>query len=98
MRRRRLKDMEEAEEVKQLVSELDYYAKQVDSIGTILLDLAKAKKRNQKLFAKAANVYQLLILDMTEIYNEIKHLYQWTARKPRPSGQGVRQTTTGQGT
>lgn len=68
--------MEAKEEIEKLVGELDYYTQQVDSVGTVLVDFAKSNKKHQGLISEASDTYQLLTLDVVEIYNAIKRVYR----------------------
>lgn len=68
--------MEPEEEVGRLVGELEYYAQQADAIGTVLVELLKAKRKHQGLISEAADTYQLLTLDIVEIYNAFKRAYR----------------------
>lgn len=73
---RDIRFVEAEEEISRLVSELEYYTQQVDSIGGVLVDLTRSKKKHQGLISEASDTYQLLTLDVVEIYNAIKRVYR----------------------
>ncbi len=70
--------------VKRLLEELAYYAQQLDAVGSVLVDVARAKPPHPQLAEETAETYRLLTMDLVEIYNLLKrahrHAYSLGAR------------------
>jgi hypothetical protein len=72
--------MEPEEEAEKLVEELGCYAQQADAVGSVLVDLLESKRKHQGLIAEASDTYQLLTLDIVEIYNAFKRVCKKAGR------------------
>lgn len=66
------------QDIESLLEDLNYYAHQLDVVGAVLVDLAPAARRHQALLVEASEVYQLLTIDLIEIYNALKRAYRST--------------------
>lgn len=59
-----------------ILEDLGYYAHQLDVVGSVLVDLIRSRSRHPQLVEEAAEVYQLLTLDIIEIYGTLKRVYR----------------------
>lgn len=64
--------------IKRLLDELAYYAQQLDTIGTILVDVVRAKLPYPQLAEETSEAYRLLTMDLVEIYNLLKRAHRHT--------------------
>lgn len=58
--------------LQRLLEELDYYISQLDSVGTVLVDLVRAKRKYPEFLVEAGEAYEFLTFDLSDIYNALK--------------------------
>lgn len=63
-------------DLKRLVGELEYYAGQLDVIGGVLVDLVRSPRKHKNLIMETGELYQLLAIDLVDIYHSIKRSYR----------------------
>lgn len=59
-----------------ILEDLSYYTEQLDVVGGVLVDLVQSKRKHAALLSEASKTYQLLTLDIIEIYNALKRAYR----------------------
>lgn len=59
-----------------LLEELSYYSSQLDSVGSVLVDLVRSKRKHPEFIAEAGETYQFLTFDLTDIYNTLKRTFR----------------------
>lgn len=62
--------------LKPLLEELDYYIHQLDAVGDALVGYIRLQKEHPSLAEEASELYQLLVLDLQDIYNAFKRAYR----------------------
>ena len=58
----------------ELLDEIQYYASQVNAVGTVLVDLIQAKLEYPDFIAQVADTYRLLTYDLVDVYHAWKRV------------------------